>query len=297
MDTYDETVQESSQNDVHSQSASQPGFSQPTTENDSRLQRERSFHDAWAAAIEVDGIHVRDYFEVCTAPENRFILRHLGDVAGKRLLDLGCGAGENSVYFALQGASCTAADYSPGMVEVARKLAQANGVAIDGAVVNAMAMDFPDNTFDIVYIANLLHHLPDPMAAIVEAHRVLKPGGKLCFWEPLKHNPVINIYRRMATSVRTEDEMPLDIAILRSIQRQFRQTTWDTFWLATLWIFLQFYLIERVNPNQERYWKKIILEHQRLKPLYMRLEQWDRLLKRLPGMRRFAWNLAVVAVK
>ncbi|MCS6813888.1 MAG: class I SAM-dependent methyltransferase [Cyanobacteria bacterium] len=264
---------------------------------DETLQREREFHDAWAAAIDVDGIRVHDYFEVCTAPENRFILRHLGDVTGKRLLDLGCGAGENSVYFALQGAQCTAADYSPGMVEVAQRLAQANGVTIEGAVINAMDLDFPDNSFDIVYIANLLHHLPEPMAAITEAHRILKPGGRLCFWEPLKHNPVINVYRRLATSVRTEDEMPLDIAIVRQVQQRFQRVQWDTFWLATLWIFLQFYLIERVDPNQERYWKKIILEHQRLKPLYSRLERIDRLLKRIPGLRRFAWNLAVVATK
>jgi hypothetical protein len=44
------------------------------------LQRERNFHDRWAESIDVDGIRVRDYFEACTAPENRFILGHLGDV-------------------------------------------------------------------------------------------------------------------------------------------------------------------------------------------------------------------------
>ena len=264
---------------------------------DDTLQREREFHDSWAAAIDVDGINVRDYFEACTAPENRFILRQLGDVAGKTLLDLGCGAGENSVYFAKHGAHCIATDYSPGMVEVALKLAQANNVTVEGKVVNAMAIDFPDNSVDIVYIANLLHHLPDPSATLAEAHRVLKPGGQLCFWEPLKHNPVINVYRRMATSVRTDDEHPVDIAIVRQVQRYFRHTAWDTFWLATLWIFLQFYLIERVNPNDERYWKKIIVEHDRLRPLYRRLERVDRLLKRIPGLRRFAWNVAVVATK
>src|SRR3954463_3189042 len=126
------------------------------------LERERSFHDRWAASIDVDGIKVADYFEACTAPENRFILRHLGDVAGKRLLDLGCGAGENSVYFSLQGAQCVATDYSPGMVEKALSLARANGVAIEGRTMNALELEFADNTFDVVYAANLLHHLPDP---------------------------------------------------------------------------------------------------------------------------------------
>jgi ubiquinone/menaquinone biosynthesis C-methylase UbiE len=264
---------------------------------DEILRKEQVFHDQWAAAIDVEGIRVADYFEACTAPENRFILRQLGDVQGKYLLDLGCGAGENSVYFALKGARCVAADYSPGMVDVAQRLAARNGVAVEGAVVNAMDIDFPDNTFDVVYASNLLHHIPDPRLAIREMHRVLKPGGKACFWDPLKHNPVINVYRRMATKVRTEDETPLDIRLVDFVRSHFSHTTYDTFWLATLWIFLRFYLIEKVNPNEERYWKKIIIEHARLERDYLRLEKIDRVLKKLPLMKRFAWNLAVVARK
>jgi ubiquinone/menaquinone biosynthesis C-methylase UbiE len=264
---------------------------------DETLRKEQEFHDLWAAAIDVDGIRVIDYFEACTAPENRFILKQLGDVRGKYLLDLGCGAGENSVYFALQGATCVAADYSPGMVDIALKLATQNGVKVEGKVINAMAIDFPDNTFDVVYASNLLHHIPDPRIAIKEMRRVLKPGGKACFWDPLQHNPVINVYRRIATQVRTEDETPLDIGIVDYVQSQFSQTRYDTFWIATLWIFLQFYLIEKVHPNEERYWKKIITEHDRLEPTYRRLEKLDRVLKNLPLMKRMAWNLAVVATK
>ena len=264
---------------------------------DEILRKEQDFHDRWAAAIDVEGIRVKDYFEACTAPENRFILQQLGELRGKSLLDLGCGAGENSVYFASKGAHCVAADYSPGMVEVALKLAEANAVQLEGRVINAMEIDYPDHSFDIVYASNLLHHIPDPRLTIREAHRILRPGGQLCFWDPLKHNPVINVYRRIATKVRTEDETPLDIEIVRFVQSQFTQTSYDTFWLATLWIFLQFYLIERVSPNEERYWKKIILEQDRLRPQYQRLEAIDRLLKHLPWLKRYAWNLAVVATK
>jgi ubiquinone/menaquinone biosynthesis C-methylase UbiE len=266
------------------------------TQNDI-LRKEQEFHDRWASIIDVEGIRVADYFEACTAPENRFILRQLGDVRGKSLLDVGCGAGENSVYFATRGAQCVAADYSPGMVDVALKLAEQNGVQVKGHVVNAMDIDFPDHTFDVVYASNLLHHIPDPKLAIAEMHRVLKPGGQLCFWDPMKHNPVINVYRRMATDVRTEDETPLDIGIIDFVRSRFSQTQADTFWIATLWIFLSFYLIEKVNPNDERYWKKIILEHQRLAPTYHRLEKLDAILKHIPGMKRMAWNLAIVATK
>jgi hypothetical protein len=56
-------------------------------------------------------------------------------------------------------------------------------------------------------------------------------------------------------------------------------------------------LIEGVDPNKERYWKKIIAESARLEPTYRRLEALDRLVKRAPFMKRFAWNIAAVATK
>jgi SAM-dependent methyltransferase len=258
--------------------------------------REREFHDRWAEQIDVAAIEVLKQFEGSTAPENRFIVGELGDVRGKLLLDLGCGAGENSVYFAGRGARCVAADYSPGMVERALELARHWDVSIEGRVVDAMDIDYPDGTFDIVYAANLLHHV-EPERALREIHRVLKPGGRACAWDPLRHNPLINLYRRMATEVRSVDERPLDIRIVRFTESLFAHVTWDVFWLATLWIFVRFYLIERVDPNRERYWKKIIVEEERLRATYRRLESWDRALKRLPGLRRLAWNLAFVATK
>jgi ubiquinone/menaquinone biosynthesis C-methylase UbiE len=263
---------------------------------DDRVARERVFHDARAALIHVDRVDIAASFERSTDPENRFILARLGDVRGRTLLDLGCGAGEHSIYFAQRGARCTAVDCSPGMVEAALRLAERHGVAIEGRVADATAMDFPDGSFDIVYAANVLHHV-DPEPCLREIHRVLKPGGVAATWDPLRHNPFINVYRRMATVVRSPDERPLDIGIVSSIEGLFSRVEWDAFWLATLWIFLRFYLIERVDPNAEPYWKKVITDERRLRPTYERLERVDRWLKRWPPLKRFAWNLAVVAWK
>ena len=259
--------------------------------------KEKKFYDNWASRINLEHIDIDTFFEGSTSPENRFILRHLDNFQGKFILDLGCGAGENSVYFAQKGSKCIAADISSAMVNKAIELASKYGVSIKGKVVDAMSMDFPDNNFDIVYAANLLHHV-DPVVALREIYRVLKPGGRVCFWDPLRHNPIINIYRRIAKDLRTENEKPLDIGILKNVRELFSNVEYDTFWIFSLWIFIKFYLFERVDPNEEPYWRKIIYEEQRLRRTYSQLERLDNSVKSLfPMLKRFAWNIAVVATK
>jgi len=55
---------------------------------------------------------------------------------------------------------------------------------VEGRVVNAMSIDLPDNSFDIVYASNLLHHIPDPTLTLREMHRILKPGGAMVLQVP-----------------------------------------------------------------------------------------------------------------
>ena len=262
----------------------------------SQLKQDQVFHDRWASTIKLETINVDVAFEGSTAPENRFILSRLGDVKGKYLLDLGCGAGETSVYFTRKGARCVAGDFSEAMVELATRLAQKYSVEITARKLNAEDIDYPNETFDIVYAANLLHHV-DTIKSLNEIRRVLKSGGVVCTWDPLIHNPFINIYRKIATKVRTPSELPLSISIVRIFKQLFSIVEYDTFWFATLWIFLRFYLIDRVNPNREPYWKKILYEEYRLRPVYLRLEKLDRLIKKISFMKRFGWNIAIVAKK
>lgn len=257
---------------------------------------EAQFHDEWAANIDVSAINIAVQFEGSTAPENRWIVPRLGDVQGRKLLDVGCGAGEGAVYFASRGTHSTAVDVSSGMLSTARALAAAHSVSIDTCQCSAVALPFPDESFGLVYVSNVLHHL-DTETALPELRRVLKPGGKLAMWEPLSHNPIINVYRRIANKVRTADEHPLPISTVKQVGEHFSQVEFDTFWFFTLWLLIRFYVVERLDPNRVRYWKKIYEDEARLRASYYRLEKLDRLLKRIPLLKRYAWTIAVVATK
>jgi SAM-dependent methyltransferase len=261
------------------------------------LNRESEFHDDWAASEDPTKVFVDESFEACTAPENRQIRAWLGDIRGLELLELGCGCGEASVFFAKLGAKVTATDLSPGMLDLTKRVADHHHVELATKVASSEVLPFPDQSFDIVYGANVLHH-SDIAKAIQEVNRVLRPGGRVCFWDPLAANPVINVYRRMASKVRTPDEHPLTTKDLRFLSSSFSNVEIKYFWFCTLLIFLKFYLIDRVHPNQDRYWKKIIREAKQLERLYTRLEKMDRFILRcLPFLKRWCWNVTVCGVK
>lgn len=258
---------------------------------------EEDFHDAWADALDPADVLVDESWTASTAPEHRWISAQLGDLRGVRVLDIGCGAGEAAVWFAKQGARVTACDISSGFLRLVDRVAAAHGVTVRTAVVDADGLGLPAESFDVVYCGNLLHHV-DLDRALRAACRCLRPGGRFVSWDPLRHNPVINVYRRLAAGVRTKDERPLSVRDLATFRRHFAEVRTGFFWLTTLWIFLRFYLVERVDPNADRYWKRIIREHARLAPLHARLEAWDRwLLARCPSLGRYCWNMAVCARK
>ncbi|MCC5945988.1 MAG: methyltransferase domain-containing protein [Bernardetiaceae bacterium] len=263
-------------------------------------QRETEFHDDWATSEALEDIEVHALFEGLCAIENQFIIQDMGNLQGKKILDVGAGLGESSTYFALQGAEVTYNDISPKMGELAQALAAHHGTSIKTVITPAEKMTFEADTFDFIYCANLMHHVPPEEQEdwIANMHHFLKKGGKLYTWDPIKYNPVINVYRRMATEVRTIDEMPLGFDILKLYRKYFTQVSHREFWLSTLYLFLHYYLIKRYNPNKVRYWKRIYKENNKTIGWWFKpLRALDSALLKLPLVRRLAWNMVVVAVK
>ncbi len=109
---------------------------------------------------------------------------HIPEAAGfaqsknLNVLEVGCGLGTDGAQFAKAGAIYTGIDLTDAAVDLAKRRFELFQLPGTFRVADAECLDFPDNTFDIVYSHGVLHHTPDTAAAVREIHRVLRPGGK-----------------------------------------------------------------------------------------------------------------------
>ena len=97
--------------------------------------------------------------------------------SGKKLLDVGCGLGNDLSRFVRGGAEGVGIDISAVAVNLARKNFKYRNLSASFIEMDAENMAFSDNSFDIVYCHTVIHFTPDPQFLINEVHRVLKPGG------------------------------------------------------------------------------------------------------------------------
>lgn len=261
---------------------------------------EKNFHDNWARKIRPEQVNSRGAFEAATAVENKFALAQMNGLRGGKILDLGCGMGDASLYFASRGAKVSSIDISPQMIGLVKKLAKEQGYLknINAKVMVAENLEFPSSYFDYVFGNGILHHV-ERDAALKEVYRVLRPGGIATFIEPLAHNPIINIYRKVAEKVRTPTEEPIKYSQLDKLtQARFKKAFHKEFHLMTLLIFIWFFVVERVDPNKQRYWKKIIDDADQIKGTFLLLKRIDELILRsFPGMRKYCWNTVLVYKK
>lgn len=258
---------------------------------------EREFHDNWAREIQVDSLLVEDFFEAETAIENRMALQKLGDLKDKRILDLGCGAGESSVYFAIKGGDVFAVDISTEMLKKTKELSERYGVKVKLFNMEAEKLKFENNYFDFVFGNNVLHHC-DIKLSIKEIYRVLKNNGKAIFIEPLGYNPIINIYRKISRRLRTRTEAPFIYSHLDYMRDCFSEIQYENYWFFSLIVFAHMYLIKRINPASDRYWKTIIKESRTYAKILKFLYRLDSIiLKIFPFIGRYCWNIMIILTK
>ena len=116
-----------------------------------------------------------------------------------RVLEIGCGLGTDGAQFARAGANYTGIDLTDAAIDLSRRRFELSKLNGRFQIADAEQLDFPDNTFDLVYSHGVLHHTPDIERAIAEVHRVLRPGGRA----------VVMLYHRDSYNYR------INISILR----------------------------------------------------------------------------------
>lgn len=184
-----------------------------------RLQDEAKFADAWYEPwkdkLAVDpGLFV--HYETPREPWNirDACALWLGKLDGKKLLDYGCGMGEEAMYFAKLGAEVTAIDISPLGIELVGKRAAFNGLSdrVTGCVMDVTKTTFPDESFDVVHGYGILHHV-GIATGMNEIRRLLKPDGHGVFAEHMGNSDFIEhrvkAFFRIKEGAYTDHEQPV----------------------------------------------------------------------------------------
>jgi ubiquinone/menaquinone biosynthesis C-methylase UbiE len=128
---------------------------------------------------------------------------------GLKVLEIGCGLGTDGAQFAKAGADYTGVDLTDAAVELARRRFELFNLTGKFQTADAEQLNFPDESFDLVYSHGVLHHTPDTAKAIREIHRVLGPGGRA----------IVMLYHRNSYNYR------VNISLLRRAGAQLLR--WD----------------------------------------------------------------------
>jgi len=128
------------------------------------------------------------------------------DFHGKRVLEIGLGQGADCEQIIRRGAAWSGVDLTPESVARVSARLSLRGLPYERLECgSALALPFPDNSFDVVFSHGVLHHIPDVKTAQREIARVLKPGGQLVAMlyarRSLNYLLSITVLRRLALAV------------------------------------------------------------------------------------------------
>ena len=141
-------------------------------------------------------------------------LRVLGEVAGKDILEFGCGAAQWSIGLAELGARPVGLDLSERQLEHARRLTAEAGVSFPLIHASAETVPLPDASFDIVFCDHGAMTFGDPYRTVPEAARLLRPGGLFAF----NHGSTIETLCWPDGADRPGDQMVIDYFGMHAIQ-------------------------------------------------------------------------------
>ena len=262
-----------------------------------RAQAESEFYNRYAEQLSLDCLKPLDVLAP-TCLENLYLVQELGDLTGQRVLDIGCGQGDTSVWFALRGAEVWALDVSDQLVQTTRQLAARYDCAdrVHAEVCRVEDMQYPNDFFDLQFADGVLHHL-DLTAAVPNLVRVLKPGGRGVFLEPQKGSVFSEIYRFFAQDLRTKDERPFEARDFEFLRNQFQQLKHREFHLCSLCLFALRFIRLKLAGKAFPYWMDEVRQgkyHPRLLRWLQNIDEF--FLERFRFLRKYCW-ITIICVE
>lgn len=163
----------------------------------------------------------RHSFHFSYKKEERVVQDLLKSAIGKDILELGSNTWTYWIKYKFIPNNLTCINISEKELKKGMEKTEDAKFNVDFKIMDANKLDFPDNSFDFVIGGAILHHL-DIEQAISEVSRVLKPGGKILFQEPLNINPLYRLYRYFNPQERTPDEHALVVKDFSRIGNFFK---------------------------------------------------------------------------
>ena len=137
----------------------------------------------------------------------------------------------------------------------------------------AEKLKYDSDMFDLIVGNAILHHV-DLIETLKEIRRVLKKGGSAYFTEPLGHNPVLNLYRKMTPSIRSKDEMPMRFEHFSLIQEHFPKFEHEEYYLTAIFSVLWHFIGKNTLMLRSR-------------DILFKMDEV--ILRFLPGLRKYCW--------
>ncbi len=243
------------------------------------VQNEKKFHNDIFRDSSLREIRLGKFYLL----QNDLIERYRKEIykyskKGSSVIEIGCGLDETIFSSTIESQNRYAIDISEVAIEKQKAKALEYGMRFNFFVMDAHKTEFEDSSFDLVFGSSILHHL-NLEESLTELRRILKPEGKLIFFEPLGINPLINRFRNKTPELRTSDEKPFDRKDLELIRSKFKSVRFEFFDLTTLILPVIF---------GHHFNKKII-------PLFRKIDSLFFLIN--PFLKYYAWQVLIVATK
>lgn len=201
------------------------------TSREERWRTEAEYFNRIASSLQVHPLEagVRERYDPRRARtffDKEFRFQLLRDLRGKKVLDVGCGDGSNSILLAHHGARVVGIDISEQSIAIARRRAELEGVA-DRVQFECGPIElarFPESHFDVVWGDGVLHHvIPELELVLSKVVQWAKPAGTMIFSEPVSLHPKVRQLRLMLPIPvnGSKNERPLERAELERIQQSF----------------------------------------------------------------------------